>query len=161
MNLQSQKPVYIADKFTPGWSRILEELTVLEIEKDVEKAQLSPEKSELTGGGVSSECGVAEPPGITWEKLLNRLLAFQKEMGYKPGWTIHQVLDCGNPPLWVLVELAKNAGYSEYWASKKAKELEYEWLMPDIEEADWNYWEPRKKNNVVSLFELIRESSNR
>jgi hypothetical protein len=153
MNLQPQNPVYIADKFTPGWSVILERLVVLDEDKDVACDQLAPEKCELTGTPVVVEEELCMPK-ITWERLLNRLLVFQKEMGYKPGWTIHQIMDCGNPPLWVLVKLGRNAGYSDYWASKKAEELQPVWLTPDVEEMDWDYWEPPKKN-AVNLFDLM------
>jgi hypothetical protein len=154
MSLQTEKPVYIADKFTPGWSVILERLVVLDTEKDVISNELAPEKSGLTGSPALLEQEMCVPR-ITWEKLLNRLLVFQKQMRYKPGWTIHQVMDCGNPPLWLLVKLGKNAGYSEYWASKKFKELPNVWLFPDVEEIDWDYWEPRKKDTSPSLFDLI------
>jgi hypothetical protein len=154
MSLQTEKPVYIADKFTPGWSVILERLVVLDTEEDVVSKELAPEKAELIGTPFIVEEELCMP-GITWESLLNRLLVFQKEMGYKPGWTIHQALDCGNPPLWLLVELGKNAGYSAYWASKKAEELQPVWSMPNVEEMDWYYWEPRKKETLPSLFDLM------
>jgi hypothetical protein len=134
MNVQNQT-TYKADKFTPGWATTLERLAIVGTEKD-------PVADRST------------PRPLTWKDLLTRLLAIQRKRGYKPGWTIHQALTCGNPPFWLLVKLAQNAGYTRIWASKKAETLGRWDEYPNFGAIDWQRWESPKKD-ISSIFDLM------
>jgi hypothetical protein len=131
MNVQN-KITYKADKFTPGWATTLDRLAIVGTKKEPVVDRSTP----------------IEP--ASWKDLLVRLLAIQRKRGYKPGWTIHQALNCGNPPFWLLVKLAQNAGYTRIWASKKAEALghwdehpnfgaiDWAWDLPDVTPTNYN-----------------------
>jgi hypothetical protein len=63
---------------------------------------------------------------------------------------------CGNPPYWVLVELAKNAGFaSDRWASKQWKEYKGSFVeIPNLAAIDWAKWDRPEKKPVNELIML-------
>jgi hypothetical protein len=98
---------------TPGWSRILEELTAL-------------------GNGQDS------PPAVeatSWNKFLFLLEDIRKERGYKAGWLVHNVLAAGRPPYGILIAVAKIAGFNSKWAARRWCGVFDEY--PNVEAIDW------------------------
>ena len=98
---------------TPGWSKILDDLTAL-------------------GNGQDF------PPAVEslgWWELISQLEATQKQRGYKPGWLVHNVLAAGKPPCWALSTVAKIAGYSSKWAARQWHGVFDEY--PNVEAIDW------------------------
>jgi hypothetical protein len=104
---------------TPGWSKILEELTALGNGQD------SPPVVEAT----------------SWNKLLSQLEDIQRERGYKPGWLIHNVLAAGKPPYWVLTAVAKIAGFNAKWAARQWNGVFDE--LPNVEAIEWELYKPQ------------------
>ena len=82
---------------TPGWSKILHELTAL-------------------GNGQGFPPAVEE---TSWNKLLSQLQEIQQKRGYKPGWLVHNVLAAGRPPYGILIAAAKIAGFNSRWAARQ------------------------------------------
>jgi hypothetical protein len=145
MNLKAlergKRTKYRLGNYSHDWERKLELLTLVGTSKEI-----SLEFADL----------VAMKDPTSWESLLSRLKTIQQQQRYRPGWVIHQTMACGNPPYWVLIELAENAGFSsDRWASKQWADYKGDFSpTPNIAEIDWAKWErPEKKpaNKLISL----------
>jgi hypothetical protein len=128
-------------RFSPDWERKLALLTVLGTGDE-----LDPEFANIAA--------IKDPNG--WDALLVRLKAIQKQRSYRPGWVIHQTMACGNPPYWVLVELAENAGYNSRWPSKQWSDYKGSFSpAPNFAAIDWVKWEELDKSEKKPVNRLV------
>jgi hypothetical protein len=74
---------------------------------------------------------------LTWEELIDRLLAIQKANGYPKEWVIDQVELAGHPPKAIWRAIAKALNFTQFWADN------WKWLPgqeteePDSAAIDW------------------------
>ncbi len=123
---------------TPGWSKILDELTAL-------------------GNGQDFPPVVEE---TSWNKLLSQLEDIQRERGYKPGWLVHNVLAAGRPPYWALSTMAKIVGFNAKWAARNWVGVFDEY--PNVEAIDWEriaQSESKIPEPLPPILKLDRETS--
>jgi hypothetical protein len=125
---RGKRAEYRLGNYSPDWERKLELLALVGTSREISVEFADP---------------VALKDQASWESLLARLKTIQQQQRYRPGWVIHQTMACGNPPYWVLEELAENAGFiSNRWASKQWAEYDGDFSpTPNIAAIDWAKWE--------------------
>jgi hypothetical protein len=68
---------------------------------------------------------------MTWEELIDRLLAIQKARELPKTWVVESIELCGHPPKQIWRSIAKALQYSQFWADN------WKWLPgPETEEPD-------------------------
>jgi hypothetical protein len=138
---RGKRTKYRLGNYTPDWERKLELLALVGTSQEI---------------SLEFADSIAMKDQTSWESLLARLKTIQQQQQYRPGWVIHQAMACGNPPYWVLVELAKNAGFgSDRWASKQWKEYKGSFVeIPNLAAIDWAKWDRPEKKPVNKLIML-------
>jgi hypothetical protein len=74
---------------------------------------------------------------MTWEELIDRLLAIQKANGYPKEWVIDQVELAGHPPKAIWRAIAKALNYTQFWADNWKWLPGHEIEEPDPTAIDW------------------------
>jgi hypothetical protein len=74
---------------------------------------------------------------MSWEELIDRLLAIQKARNLPPSWVIDRIEECGHPPKQIWRATAKALHSAQFWADN------WKWLPgqeteePDFGAIDW------------------------
>ncbi len=74
---------------------------------------------------------------MTWEEILERLLAIQKARGLPANWVVESIEPCGHPPRSIWRKIAKALGYTQYWADWWKYQVGMD-TEPDSTVLDWD-----------------------
>ena len=83
---------------------------------------------------------LTQTENMSWEELIDRLLAIQKARNLAPSWVVDRIEETGHPPKKVWRVIAKALNYTQFWADN------WKWLPgqeteePDPTAIDW-VWE--------------------
>jgi hypothetical protein len=84
---------------------------------------------------------------MTWNELLDRLLAIQRARNLPPHWIVDRPEECGHPPKAIWRPLAKSLGFTQYWADWRHLPG-HETEEPEPGAIDWERWPaPEAKPN--------------
>jgi hypothetical protein len=73
---------------------------------------------------------------MTWDELIDRLLAIQIARNFPVSWVVEQAELAGHPPRMIWRKIAKALGYTQYWADNW-KYLIGQETEPDASAIDW------------------------
>jgi hypothetical protein len=73
---------------------------------------------------------------MSWDEILEKLLAIQKARDLPANWVVESIELCGHPPRSIWRKIAKALGYTEYWADWWKYEIGQE-NEPDSGAIDW------------------------
>jgi hypothetical protein len=86
---------------------------------------------------------------MSWDELIDRLIAIQKARNYAPQWVVDRIEETGHPPKHIWRAIAKTLGYSQYWADWRCyphmatdepdpTAIDWVWDLPDVTLTNYN-----------------------